>query len=240
MSHQVNIHQTQITILRELLFKPKAGFAELMKAAGLESDYFKYHISKLVELGFVEKSKNKEYRLTQKGKEHANQIDTEARTIEKQPKVSVLLLVEKEQESGNKMYLFQQRLKHPYYGYWGIPGGKVTWGETIYQAAARELLEETGLTAEIEFVGIYHEHSSDKSSGQLLEDKVFFVMKCINPIGELIEEFEGGKNQLMTIEQTRTLDKKYQSFDFELQFALGLSGQDPFCEKQQLYSEDEF
>jgi ADP-ribose pyrophosphatase YjhB (NUDIX family) len=43
--------------------------------------------------------------------------------------------------------LLLKRLKAPEAGCWGLPGGKVDWMEPAMAAAARELAEETGLTA---------------------------------------------------------------------------------------------
>ncbi len=37
------------------------------------------------------------------------------------------------------------RANPPSAGKWAIPGGKVRWGETLQQAAQREVLEETGI-----------------------------------------------------------------------------------------------
>lgn len=41
-------------------------------------------------------------------------------------------------------------------GKWGVPGGLMNFGETIEQAAVREVKEETGLDAEcVELLGMY-------------------------------------------------------------------------------------
>jgi 8-oxo-dGTP diphosphatase len=43
-----------------------------------------------------------------------------------------------------------KRGKPPHFGRWMIPGGSLEWGETLEQAAVREVREETGLDIEIE------------------------------------------------------------------------------------------
>lgn len=49
----------------------------------------------------------------------------------------------------NGEVLLIRRGKAPYAGYWSLPGGKVEAGESLLQAAHRELLEETGVTARL-------------------------------------------------------------------------------------------
>ena len=45
--------------------------------------------------------------------------------------------------------LLVRRAAKPRLGEWSIPGGKVEWGETVREALAREIAEETGLSVEI-------------------------------------------------------------------------------------------
>ena len=44
--------------------------------------------------------------------------------------------------------LLAQRKHPPHQNEWAIPGGKIKWGESLQQAAERELFEETGIRVE--------------------------------------------------------------------------------------------
>lgn len=237
MSHEVKIHDAQTSILRELLFHPRANFATLQKATGLTSDHFNFHIQKLVELGLVEKVSRGSYALTPRGKEHANKLDTDNNTIERQPKVAVILCAVRENAKKQKEFLFQERLKHPYFGFWGLPTGKIRWGETIIQCAARELMEETGLTANHRIAGVYHELVYQKETGEQLEDKIFFVVECTKAKGELLENFEGGHNKWMTRKEALGQPKVFTSFDIEIDI---VSAKEVFVERRVEYSKDVF
>lgn len=236
MSHEAHIHPAQTKILRELLFLPATNFAGLHKVSGLEPDHAKFHIKRLVELGYIDKLGAK-YQLSVKGKEYANKLDTEAGVIERQPKVAVMLVVERT-INNEKHYLVQERLKHPLFGFWGCPTGKVRWGESIFETATRELYEETKLKADFEFAGEYHERVVHGKTGEIVEDKIFHVMFTDEAVGEPIECFEGGRNVWRTFEDMQNEPKRYKSFDLETQ--IGIDRGPKLTEKVFEYREDEF
>ena len=69
---------------------------------------------------------------------------SDSRSRPDRPIVGVGVVVWREDQ-----FLLVQRGKEPNKGQWSIPGGAQQLGETVFEAAAREVLEETGLTVEI-------------------------------------------------------------------------------------------
>jgi 8-oxo-dGTP pyrophosphatase MutT (NUDIX family) len=211
------MHPAQVAILHALLFRPSAGFAELQKASALSSDHFAFHLKKMIEQKLINKNSDGKYTLTIPGKEYANRFDTDARVVERQPKVAALLTVENRKGE----WLCQQRLKQPYYGFWGRPTGKIRYGETILEGAARELMEETNLTATLEFKGIYHKLDYTSGEGKLLEDKIFFIIHGTDPQGTLAEEFEGGRNKWLSIADIQKLESAFEGLDKNVELVRG-------------------
>jgi len=197
-------------ILRELLFNPNSRFTDL-NIQGLSNDHFSYHIKVLIQDGYVTKNESK-YLLTNKGKEFANRMDTDNTEIEKQPKVAVIIIATKN-INGKKHLLVQERTKEPYFGYYGFITGKIRFGEKVSETAKRELKEESGLEGgNIVIKRIVHDHVVLEDSGDLVEDKMFYVVLIKNPKGDLVDT-RNGKNKWITVEQFKKLKKKYYNED---------------------------
>ena len=235
MSYEPSAHAAQTAILRHLLFSTGAGFAEIQKKTDLTSDHFNFHIKKLTDEGYVQK-RERHYRLTRKGKEYANRMDTDEYEIEKQPKVSIVITLERRGENNQREFLFQQRKKNPFYDFWGRPSGKMRWGETVVEAARRELKEETGLDAIFEYRLLYHKRDYDKA-GELLEDKIFLCVYSNEYTGNLNEDFEGGSNRWMTMEELLAQPKRFVSVDDMQEL---IDNNERFVEREFYYDESEY
>jgi ADP-ribose pyrophosphatase YjhB (NUDIX family) len=166
------------------------------------------------------------YTLTRTGKEYANRMDTDDAQIEKQPKLSVVVIVERE----DGLFLQQQRLKQPYYGFWGHLTGKIRWGETMLEAGARELQEETGLTADLRVVGFYHKLDYDATTKELLEDKYFCLIHGTHPKG-VLRDSEGQHNEWLSIDAFTKKEKQFGS----VQETIDLIRSEGFVVKEQSY-----
>jgi len=234
MAHEAKIHEAQTKILRELLFLSDLNFAKLVETTGLDGDHAKFHIKRLVELGYLGK-RNSKYTLSIKGKEYANRLCTDTNTIERQPK-STCIFILRDPKTGK--FLVQERLKSPYYGFWGFYSGKIQWGESIYDTAVRETTEETGLSTESKdwkHRGVYHEIIKHEDTGEVVEDKIFHCMYCEKFSGKLMKEFEGGRNFWKTHDEMRAYPKIYKSVEVEIKAAAQNIG---FVERVDWYGEE--
>lgn len=204
------LHKAQISILEALRHNNAMRFSDLMRPTGLISDTFKFHIRKLVHAGIVEKQETGEYRLTQRGKEIANTINRETRVARKQPKVSVLLVISRLNADNVTEYLVQQRLRNPFYGYWGFPSGPIDWGEEAEQAAQRELQKQTGAQASFSVRAFYRERDFDSTRDKLMEDKLFTVLSgTVN--SDVLADWAGGHNTWMTAQELQNQERFFGS-----------------------------
>ncbi len=131
MKPNLEVHPVQGKILRVLLFQTEATFSQL-NPDKIPSDHFNFHLKALLESDLLGKTNSGQYKLTSKGKEFANRFDTEKIVIERQAKLSIAVVPIKN-VGKKKYYLIHQRLKQPYFGYYGVVNGKIRWGEKIFE-----------------------------------------------------------------------------------------------------------
>lgn len=190
-----NLNQIQLKILSLLLFNPKARFRDL-NIDKMTTDNFSYHLRFLLTEGYLKKDKLT-YSLTSKGKMVAGKIDTTVHQLERQPKVSVVIIPHKT-VGNSQLFLVQQRTKEPYFGYKGFITGKVKFGETLEQTAQRELGEEAGIGGKFRFCYEIHEMVYSQLTGEQLEDKFFHIIECYDLTGKVNKKTPEGLNRFVT------------------------------------------
>lgn len=179
----MNLHFYQLTILHKLMYNPRLKFSDL-QIESLTSKHFNYHLQQLKELKLIEKS-DFGYVLTDVGKNFVSKLDETTMQEEVQPKISVALIVTRDNGS-EREFLVTKRLKQPYYGKVGGFTGKIRFGETFVQAAKRELLEETGLTGKFKLAHVHHKLAYEKDPQKFFQDNIFVIFHVTDPEGKLI------------------------------------------------------
>lgn len=79
--------------------------------------------------------------------------------------------------------LLARRANEPDAGKWGFPGGKIEWGESIAQAAEREIREETGIVARAGTVFTAVD-CYDRRNGEVVRHFVLIAVLCRRLSGE--------------------------------------------------------
>jgi len=230
------MHRAQFSILRSLRHAKAVRYTELRRPTGLDSDVFKFHLRKMVQQGYVHKLASGEYGLTLSGKEFANNLSKERWAPQKQPKLSVALIAWRER-AGRTEYLLQQRLRNPYFGFWGCLSGLVQWGETFEAAAERELVKQTGLTGKYEVKSFCRQTDRVAVSGEILEDKLFVLVE----VSELREggesKFLRGHNAWLTLEELYAKERHFPSMRL---FADVLAKGESYCRFSGIYELEDY
>jgi len=204
-------HHVQLSILKQLLFNPKARFRDLNKT-DLTNDHFTFHLKRLVELDLISKFDNI-YSLTPQGLELAGRLDIKSMKVINPPKVGVCLLIYRYRNDKLEI-LLEERLKDPSKGKIGSHTEKVRFGESLYETTKRCLKNETGLEGNFKYCGVIR-IIRIKNKYPFL-DVLLNYFKVENPKGKLLKKTEASKNTWIEYKQALKIQKTFENYQEDL------------------------
>lgn len=177
-----SLHVVQMHILAELRKNAALTYTQMKPSKRMENNRFDWHLKQLLREGLVGHTEDG-YKLTLSGRQYAANLDIASMSFDEQAKVRAWLVCTRSGASETE-YLFCTRKKHPFYGCQGLPAGTVKRGETIVEAAERELLQECGLVGKARIIRVQH-YVIRTPADDLLEDQLMFLCLVENPEGVL-------------------------------------------------------
>ncbi len=171
------VHWIQKEILRRLILHPTRRFSEL-KPDGVESNLFMYHLRSLIRDGYVAKT-GSGYTLSAAGKRYADRLSLDTLKPRIQPKIVSMIVC----RNARGEYLLYRRVRQPFSGMVSFPHGKIHLGETVAEAAARELSEKGGLRATLRHRG--EAYLTVYQAGELVTQTLCHVFTASRPAGTL-------------------------------------------------------
>ena len=97
--------------------------------------------------------------------------------------------------------LLIKRGKQPYKDHWSLPGGLVELGETLKAAAERELLEETGLTANLGDPVETFDSIQRDSAGQVISHYILTIFRGARRDGQATAGDDASALEWLTFDQ---------------------------------------
>jgi 8-oxo-dGTP pyrophosphatase MutT (NUDIX family) len=180
------MHWIQKHVLAQLITNPRLRYAKI-KPANVEGNLFMYHLRALLKEGLVEKSEGGFYELTPAGKLYADRLSLQTLTPRVQPRIVTLITCRN--DSGE--WLLYRRKRQPLLGQVGFPYGKLHLDEAVEDAAARELMEKTGVRATLEhrgdgYITIYE-------GGDIVSQILFHLFYGSDPKGKIKDSQRSGE-----------------------------------------------
>jgi ADP-ribose pyrophosphatase YjhB (NUDIX family) len=180
------MHRLQQHIMQQLIMNPCLRYADI-KPREVEGNLFMYHLRQLMKDELVVKGEDGLYKLTPKGKQFADRLSLKSLSPRVQPRIVTLMAV----EDGSGRWLFYRRKRQPLIDKIGFPYGKIHRGESVREAAERELNEKTGLTAELEHRG--DGYATTFEEGEPVSEILFHMFYGHSPHGELLSRSHIGE-----------------------------------------------
>jgi ADP-ribose pyrophosphatase YjhB (NUDIX family) len=170
MKQPKQFHHIQKSILLSLAKASPLRFSELQPPRAAKN-VFSYHIKQLLEQGYLDVS-DAGYTLTRKALKLTTYIDT-IKYTQGTPSLMTSTIVK---NSCGEILLVNKNTQ-PFSGWYTLPSGLIHAGESIPEAAKRELLEKTMIATdqELKFVGVLDFIYKDESTDDVFSHIITFV-----------------------------------------------------------------
>lgn len=166
-----DMHHIQREIITQLAQKSPQRFSHLQPDR-IPNNTFSYHLKKLIQMGYV-LSVDGGYIPTRKALKTLQYTDNNTQHRRQGAPVT-LSMIYLTNSDGNVLLL--RRHQRPFSGWQGLPSGLIHKGESIAEAAHRELMEKTSIdTHELTYRGTLDFQYLEQSSGDLFVHAIAFV-----------------------------------------------------------------
>ena len=175
MNQRSDLHHIQRGIILSLTTQSPLRFTDL-RPPRIPNNTFSYHLKKLVDAGYVKSSDDSTgYVLTRKALKLVGFTNTQAKRVATPALITILYITNSEGET-----LLLNRDMAPFRGWYGLPSGTIHLGETVDEAARRELSEKTGIseTVPIKQVGVLDFQYRKEDADDLFAHAVAMVYAC--------------------------------------------------------------